>query len=498
MNKPLSGANKNSPNSATDGVLARYEPVIGLEVHCQLNTQTKLFCTCSTKFGALPNHNTCPICLGYPGVLPVLNKQAVDFAIRMAIAVDAEIHETSVFSRKQYFYPDLPKGYQISQYDLPYCTNGKLTLTTGQQIPIARIHMEEDAGKNVHGDASSYVDLNRSGIALIEIVSGPDIRSPADAADYLKRMRSLVRHLGICDGNLEEGSFRCDANVSIRPRGQEKFGTRCEIKNLNSFRNIERAITFEIIRQADLIDSGGKVIQQTMQFDAASGKTSAMRSKEESHDYRYFPEPDLRPLKIDKARIERVRSELPELPVALAGRFMKEYELSEYDANVLTSEKELAGYFEETVKAVAGAVPAKIVANWVSSEFLRELNNREWNLSDPPIKPQDLGKLLTLIGKGTISGKIAKTVFEQMVEKGGDPEKIVASQGLTQVSDAGEIDRIVSKVLDESPQQVAQFLSGKDKVFGFFIGQIMKASGGKLNPELVNDCLKEKLNARRT
>ncbi len=493
MNKPLSGGATKDQKS--EGVLSRYEPVIGLEVHCQLNTASKLFCSCSTKFGALPNYHTCPICLGYPGVLPVLNKQAVDYAIRAALAIGAEIHAISIFSRKQYFYPDLPKGYQITQYDKPYCTNGSLTLSSGQTVSIARIHLEEDAGKNVHGDTSSYVDLNRAGVPLIEIVSGPDIRRPEDAADYLKRLRSLVRYLEICDGNLEEGSFRCDANVSIRPRGREAFGTRCEIKNLNSFRNIEKAITYEIIRQADLLDSGGKVIQQTMLYDAASGRTAPMRSKEESHDYRYFPEPDLLPLKISPSRITTVKSSLPELPEAMSARFQAAYELPAYDANVLTAEKELAEFFEKVVAGVAGAVPHKIVANWVHSEFLREVNNREWDLSKPPVTSDNLSELLKLIGNQTISGKIAKTVFEEMVEHGGTPGEIVKSQGLVQVSDESAIHAIVDKVIAESPQQVAQYKAGKEKVFGFFVGQIMKASGGKLNPGMVNDILKDKLNA---
>ncbi len=491
MSNPQGGMSSGNP--AADSIFARYEPVIGLEVHCQLKTRSKLFCGCSTEFGALPNHNTCPVCLGHPGVLPVLNEEAVNFAIRLALAIDGKVQNTSVFSRKQYFYPDLPKGYQITQYDLPYCTNGKMVLSSGKEIGIFRAHMEEDAGKNVHGDKSSYVDLNRAGIPLIEIVSAPDIRHPAEAAEYLKKLRSLVRHLEICDGNLEEGSFRCDANVSIRPRGAQEFGTRTEIKNLNSFKNIERAITYEITRQADVVDNGGKVMQQTLQFDAASGKTSPMRSKEESHDYRYFPEPDLRPLLISSERIERVLQHLPELPEKMAERFKNQFGLNDYDARVLTSEKELAQFFEDVVQKVNGAVTHKIVANWVLSEFLREVNARDWNLSQPPVTADHLAQLLMLIGNDTISGKIAKVVFEEMVEKGGTPQEIVEAKGLLQVSDNKLIEDTVTKVIAENPDQLAQLLSGRDKLMGYFVGQVMKLSDGKFNPALVNKVLKEKL-----
>jgi len=505
MNAPQNGTKTSRPSEAPvnksqeSTVLDRYEPVIGLEVHCQLKTKTKLFCGCSTSFGAMPNHNTCPICLGHPGVLPVLNREVVNFAIRFALAVEANIHETSVFARKQYFYPDLPKGYQITQFDLPYCTGGKMMLASGKAVRLMRAHIEEDAGKNVHGDESSYVDLNRAGVPLIEIVSEADIRNPEDAADYLKRLRSLVRSLDICDGNLEEGSFRCDANISIRPRGQEKFGTRCEIKNLNSFRNIERAIKYEILRQADLLDHGEKVLQQTMLFDAASGKTQAMRSKEESHDYRYFPEPDLLPLRINAVRVEEQRKVLPELPEAMASRFQEQHGLSPYDAAVLTSDKDLANFYEAVVKRVAGAVTEKIVANWVTSEYLREANNRSWDFINPPITSNHLGELIELIGKGVISGRIAKTLFEEMAEKGpgNGPKALVQEQGLVQVSDTSEIRNVINKVLDDNPGQLTEYLGGRDKLFGFFVGQTMKVSGGKMNPQLVNDVLKELLDARR-
>jgi len=483
MNKP----------SPTYNVLDRWEPVIGLEVHCQLKTQSKLFCGCSTRFGALPNHHTCPVCLGMPGVLPVLNQQAVDYAVRLALAIGARINPVSVFARKQYFYPDLPKGYQITQYDLPYCEEGGVKLGNGRFVGLTRIHMEEDAGKNVHGDDASYVDANRAGIPLLEIVSKPEVKGPEDAAEYLRRLHSIVRHLDICDGNMEEGSFRCDANVSIMPRGSTTFGTRCEIKNLNSFKNIERAIEYEIVRQAELLDRGGKVQQMTLQFDPASGKTSPMRSKEDSHDYRYFPDPDLGPLRIDAQRIERVRAALPELPEAMAERFKTQFGLSDYDAVQLTTDKDLAQYFEQTVKKVKDAVAPKIVANWILSELLREVNERNWQLSALQITTDDMAELLTLIGKDTISGKIAKTVFQEMVEKGGKPSAIVQTRGLVQVSDEGAIKALISSVVDANPGQLAEYLAGKEKVLSFFVGQIMKQSGGKMNPGLVNKILLQTL-----
>lgn len=448
----------------------------------------------------MPNHNTCPVCLGHPGVLPVLNELAVNYAIRFALAVDAKVHETSIFARKQYFYPDLPKGYQITQYDLPYCTDGKLALASGKVIRIMRAHLEEDAGKNIHGDESSYIDLNRAGVPLIEIVSHADIRSPEDAADYLRRLRSIVRSLDICDGNLEEGSFRCDANVSIRPRGEEKYGTRCEIKNLNSFRNIERAIKYEILRQADLLDHGQKVVQQTMLFDAASGKTQAMRSKEESEDYRYFPDPDLLPLRIPVERIESQRKVLPELPEAMARRFQEKHGLSFYDAAVLTADRDLANFYEAVLRRVGGTVPEKIVANWVTTEYLREVNSREWDLGNPPVTANELGELIELIGKGVVSGKIAKKLFEEMAENGPGkgPKAMVEAQGLVQVSDTAEIRKTINQVLDANPGQVAEYLGGREKVFGFFVGQAMRLCGGKMNPQMMNDILKEELDARRS
>lgn len=474
-------------------ILERYEPVIGLEVHCQLKTASKLFCACSTKFGAEPNQNTCPVCLGLPGVLPVLNRQAVDFAILMAIAVQAKIREKSVFARKQYFYPDLPKGYQITQYDLPYCEHGQLRLDSGKVIPIQRIHMEEDAGKNVHGDTASYVDLNRAGIPLLEIVSGPDLRSPQEAHEYLRKLRAIVRYLDISDGNMEEGSIRCDANVSIRRRGDSKLGTRTEIKNLNSFTNVERAITYEIFRQADLLESGEKVKQVTLLFDAASGRTQVMRSKEDSPDYRYFPEPDLGLVVIDEARLAQIRKHVPELPEEKQLRFQKDYGLSESDAAQLTDEKELAVFFEGSVGKVQGKVAPKIVANWILNEYLREHNARQWSWLRPPVNEESFASLLRYLGEETISGKIAKAVFEEMAETGSSADSIIQTRGLVQITDEAAIRGIVHQVVSSNKDQVELFLAGKQKVFGFLVGQIMKVSQGRFNPGLVNQYLKEAL-----
>ena len=483
---------------ASNPILEKYEPVIGIEVHCQLMTKTKLFCGCSTTFGALPNHHVCPVCLGLPGVIPVLNTEAVNFAVRLAIAIGAEVSETSVFARKQYFYPDLPKGYQITQFDQPYCSNGSLQLASGKVVRIRRAHMEEDAGKSVHGDKFSFVDLNRAGTPLVEVVTEADLGSAEESVDYLKRLHSLVKYLEICDGNLEEGSFRCDINISLRKRGVEKLGTRCEIKNLNSFRNVERAINYEIVRQADVLDHGGEIKQATLLFDAASGRTSVMRLKEDSHDYRYFPEPDLLPVVIGAERVAHIRGVLPELPEAMATRFETGYQLPKYDAQILTSDRDLAGYFELVVKRAKGAVTTKIVANWIISEVLREANEQDWNFKRPPVSSDMLGDLLVLIGSGTISGKIAKTIFEEMVARGGgDPETIMKEKGLAQVSDLGEIVAVVEKILAASQSQVAEFLSGKEKIFGYFVGEVMKASKGKMNPSVVNQVIRERLNALR-
>lgn len=473
------------------GILERYEPVIGLEVHCQLKTESKLFCACKTQFGAEPNQNTCPVCLGLPGVLPKLNRQAVDFAVLMALAVRANIREKSVFARKQYFYPDLPKGYQITQYDLPYCEHGQLVLDSGRVIPIDRIHMEEDAGKNIHGDTVSYVDLNRAGIPLLEIVSGPALRSPQEAHEYLRKLRAIVRYLDISDGNMEEGSIRCDANVSIRRRGDSKLGTRTEIKNLNSFKNVERAITYEIFRQADLLDNGEKIRQVTLLFDAASGRTQVMRSKEDSPDYRYFPEPDLGLVLIDAERLARIKAAVPELPEEKQARFQADYQLSEADSKQLTDEKELGAFFEGIIRRVDGKVSPKIVANWILSEYLREHNLRQWSWTQPFISEESFASLLRQLGEETISGKIAKTVFEEMAETGASAEQIIKARGLVQITDEGTIRAIVLQVVQENRDQVALYLSGKEKVLGFLVGQIMKLSQGRFNPGLVNQYLKE-------
>ena len=476
-------------------ILKRFEAVIGLEVHCQLRTESKLFCSCSTEFGANPNKNTCPVCLGLPGTLPVINGKAVDYALKMAVAVQGDVQEKSVFARKQYFYPDLPKGYQISQFDIPYCMGGSVPLGDGKSIALTRIHMEEDAGKSVHGDAASFVDLNRAGIPLIEIVSEPDIRTPQEAVEYLKSLRSIVRYLEISDGNMEEGSFRCDANVSIRPRGETALGTRTEIKNLNSFRNIEKAITYEIFRQVDVFESGGKVVQETLLFDPASGKTSAIRSKEDSHDYRYFPDPDLGPLFISRDRLQETVDTLPELPGPKAARFKDQYGLSSYDAQGLTSEKSISSYFEEVLRLNSDLNP-KLLTNWILSELLAVVD-ADKGLEDPIISPKQLSSLLSLIEKDTISGKIAKSVFEIMLKDGGDPKDIVKERGLIQVSNTDEIKSVATKLLDDNPKQLEDYLSGKEKVFGFFVGQLMKAFQGKCNPKIANQILKELIDERR-
>ncbi|HBA89782.1 MAG TPA: Asp-tRNA(Asn)/Glu-tRNA(Gln) amidotransferase GatCAB subunit B [Geobacter sp.] len=476
----------------------KYQVVIGLEVHTQLTTNTKIFCGCSTRFGAEPNSQTCPVCLGFPGALPVLNKKVVEYAIRAGLATNCSITKRNVFARKNYFYPDLPKGYQISQFDLPICQHGHLDIDIEgetRRIGITRIHMEEDAGKLVHADIpgvdDSCVDLNRACTPLLEIVSEPDMRSPDEAIAYLKKLHQIVMYLGICDGNLEEGSFRCDANVSLMPVGSSTFGTRAELKNINSFKFIKQAIEYEMERQAEILDEGGRIIQETRLFDPNTGTTRSMRGKEEAHDYRYFPDPDLVPIIISDEWIEEARGTLPELPEAKRARFMTDLALPEYDAEVLVASRELAQYFEDTFTLFP---QAKTVSNWVMGEVTRALNDDGRSISDCPVTPALLADLLKLMEKGTISGKIAKTVFDEMYKSGKAPEKIVEEKGLVQVSDTGAIEAMIDEVLEKNPGQVAEYRGGKETLFGFFVGQVMRASKGKANPALVNEMLLKKLN----
>jgi aspartyl-tRNA(Asn)/glutamyl-tRNA(Gln) amidotransferase subunit B len=475
-----------------------YEPVIGLEVHAQLLTQSKIFCSCSTRFGEEPNTLTCPVCTGSPGSLPVLNKKVVEYTLRAALATHCRIASYSLFARKNYFYPDLPKGYQISQYELPLTVDGYIDIQIDSQkkrIGIIRIHMEEDAGKLLHdlsteSGARSYVDFNRTGVPLIEIVGAPDIRTPEEAASYLRKLRAILMFLDICDGNMEEGSFRCDANISLRPKGREALGVKTELKNMNSFRNVQRALDFEIRRQTALLDQGEKIVQETRLWDAAKGVTSSMRGKEEAHDYRYFPDPDLIPLVIDSQWIEEIRASLPELPESKKERFIREYGIPEYDAEVLTTSKPLANYYEVCLRHYP---KPKIVSNWIMSELLRELKKDEREIEECPVPALHLSELLKLIAEGTISGKIAKSVFEEMYRSGKRAEEIVLAEGWVQVSDAAELEKIVEQVLVTNSKEVEAYRKGKEKLFGFFVGQVMKATQGKANPQMVNEILKKKL-----
>jgi len=474
-----------------------WETVIGLEIHAQLATNSKIFSASATTYGAPPNAQANLVDLGYPGVLPVLNQAAVGMAVKFGLAIAAQITPLSVFARKNYFYPDLPKGYQISQYELPIVGKGHMDIVLEdgavKRIGITRAHLEEDAGKSLHEGLGAFsgIDLNRAGTPLVEIVSEPDMRSAKEAVAYLKKIHTLVRYLEICDGNMQEGSFRCDANVSVRRRGAEKFGTRAEIKNLNSFRFVEKAINYEVVRQIDIIESGGRVLQETRLYDPDKGETRSMRSKEEANDYRYFPDPDLLPVAVDEAFIARVRATLPELPDEKAARFVSAFGLSAYDAGVLTASRELGNYYE----AVVHEIPQdpKLAANWVMGELAAALNRDGVDIADSKLSATRVAGLLKRIADGTISGKIAKEVFEAMWAGGSDADSVIAEKGLKQISDPGTIEKAIDEVMAKSPGQLADYRAGKDKLFGFFVGQVMKATGGKANPAQLNELLKKKL-----
>jgi aspartyl-tRNA(Asn)/glutamyl-tRNA(Gln) amidotransferase subunit B len=474
-----------------------WETVIGLEIHAQLATKSKIFSSAPTAYGAAPNTQANLVDLGYPGVLPVLNREAVRMAVKFGIAVGASVASRSVFARKNYFYPDLPKGYQISQYEKPIVEKGTLDIVfddgTRKTVGITRAHLEEDAGKSLHEDfqGSSGIDLNRAGTPLLEIVSEPDMRSAKEAVAYMKKIHTLVRYLEICDGNMQEGSFRCDANVSVRPVGQEKLGTRCEIKNLNSFRYIEKAINYEIARQIEIIEGGGKIKQETRLYDPDKGETRALRSKEEANDYRYFPDPDLLPVSVDAAFIEAVRGTLPELPDQKAARYIDKFGLSAYDAGLLTASREMGDYYESVVTELKGH--EKLAANWTMGELSAALNKEGIEITATRIDAKRLAGLLARIADETISGKIAKEVFEQMWAEGKDADAIIEAKGLKQITDTGAIDKTIDEVMAANPKQLADYRSGKDKLFGFFVGQVMKVTGGKANPAQVNELLKKKL-----
>lgn len=475
-----------------------YEIVIGLEVHSELKTKSKIFCGCSTEFGAEQNTNVCPVCLGLPGVLPVVNEKVIEFAIKAGLALNCEILPFSKFDRKNYYYPDLPKNFQTSQYDLPIAVNGYLDIeVNGKQkrIGITRIHMEEDAGKLVHAGSIatsdySLVDYNRTGVPLIEIVSEPDIRSPEEAKAYLEKLKAILQYIDVSDCKMEEGSLRCDANISLRPRGSDKFGTKTEIKNLNSFKMVQKGLEYEAARHEEILEDGGKIIQETRSWDDTKGVTVSLRSKEQAHDYRYFPEPDLVPIVIDPAKIEEIKKSLPELPDARRSRLMGDYGLSSYDAGVITSSRPMADYFDETIKL---GVDAKTAANWIMGELSKHLNNANIEIDKCPVTPEKLAALIRLIDKGTISNKIAKTVFEEIWSTGKDAEVIVKEKGMIQISDASEIISIVEKVIADNPQSVADYRAGKEKAIGFLVGQIMKQTKGRANPEMVNKLLRERL-----
>jgi aspartyl-tRNA(Asn)/glutamyl-tRNA(Gln) amidotransferase subunit B len=473
--------------------MTEFEVVIGLECHAQLLTNSKLFCSCSTRFGDAPNMNTCPVCLGLPGALPVLNREALTMAIRAALGLNCRINRQSQWSRKNYFYPDLPKGYQISQYDRPLAEKGFIG-----RVGIQRIHIEEDAGKSLHegfpdSHEYTYLDFNRSGIPLIEIVSEPAIQNSEEAHNYLSQLKQILEYLDVCDGNMEEGSLRCDANVSVRPAGQQELGTRTELKNLNSFRFVQKAIDFEVQRQIEIINRGVQVVQETRLWNSAEERTVPMRSKEEAHDYRYFPEPDLPLLSVDEVLITHIQRSMPELPEPRRNRFVHEYAVSDYDAGVLTTTRALANFFEETARL---SNHPKVAANWIMGDLLRLYKDSGTDLKDlsqSPVSPPMVAEMIGLVQNGTISGKIAKIVFEEMYKTGRPPAAIIEEKGLVQISDTNEIERVVKEVISENAKTVEQYRSGKDGVFGFFVGQVMKATGGRANPQRVNEILRKKL-----
>ena len=478
--------------------MSRYETVIGLEVHAQLKTESKIFCSCSTRFGARPNTQVCPVCLGLPGVLPVLNERAVRFAVMAGLAVGGRIEGRSVFARKNYFYPDLPKGYQISQYDRPLCSGGGVDIPVDgawKRIGLVRIHLEEDAGKSIHpegreGVTTTLVDLNRAGVPLIEIVSEPEIRSGAEAYDYLIRLKQTLMYLDVCDGNMEEGSLRCDANVSVRPAGQAEFGTKTEVKNMNSFRNVERAIAFETDRQIRLLESGGRVVQETLLWNADKNQAEPMRSKEEAHDYRYFPEPDLLPLDLTPGWIDSVRSDLPELPHQVRERLMREFEIPAYDAEVLTETRALARYYEETARRAGNG---KLASNWVMTEVNGIRNKKGQSIEEFPIRPDRLGTLVRMIAEERISGKIGKQLFELMLARAEGPEELVKTQGLMPIDDENALRALAREVIAANPGPVAEVRAGKERTFAFLVGQAMKQSRGRAHPEKIQDALRKEL-----
>ncbi len=467
-----------------------FEPVIGLEIHVQMDTKTKMFCSCPVEFGAEPNSNVCPVCLGLPGSLPVINKRAVEYAIRAALALNCQINTRSLFARKNYFYPDLPKGYQISQYEEPLAVNGWLEVK-GKRIRIRRLHIEEDAGKNIHEGSKTYVDLNRACAPLMEIVTEPDIDSPQLAREFLEKLRNIMRYVGASKADMEKGQLRCDINLSIRPKGSKELGTRVEIKNVNSFKFVQKAIEAEMERQVKLVLSGEKVIQETRTFDPSTGLTHPMRSKEEAEDYRYFPDPDLLPLIVPKDWIEEIKSNMPELPDQRLERLKRDYALEDYSARVLTENKELGDFFEESLKYYSQE--PKLTANWLLNDLLGNLAEVGKGIEDSPVSPKSLAELVKLIKEGVLSSKLAKEVLKEMVATGKEPEKIVEEKGLKQVSDEGQIRSLVEEVIRENPKEVERYRSGEEKVFGFLVGQVMKKAKGKANPQLVNKVLKEAL-----